>query len=304
MIALRTLSALPNLIGVLIITFLITRALPGDPAAFFAGAAGSQEAVEQIRTKLGLDKSLVEQFAYYVRDLARGDLGTALSTGRPVLDEILGRLPASLELTLSALILATAIAIPLGVLAATRPGSWIDHTCRALTTAGVGPSLAFEGALNSAVFAQWVAEQLVPTLRPGHIVILDNLSVHKDTRARQAIEAAGCHLWFLPAYSPDFNPIELVFGRLKAHLRSVQARTVDTLMEAIGDRLNAVTEAHARACFRHAGYLGNVGYGYGFVLTLLDSYRVSCLGGMGLATMYGGIGVVGRASWVIQADFV
>lgn len=128
-------------------------------------------------------------------------------------------------------------------------------TClAALTTAGVGPSLAFEGALNSAVFAQWVAEQLVPTLRPRHIVILDNLSVHKGARARQAIEAAGCHLWFLPAYSPDFNPIELVFGRLKAHLRSVQARTVDTLMEAIGDRLNAVTEAHARACFRHAGY--------------------------------------------------
>lgn len=152
MVALRTLSALPNLIGVLIITFLITRALPGDPAAFFAGAAGSQEAVEQIRAKLGLDKSLVEQFAYYVRDLARGDLGTALSTGRPVLDEILGRLPASLELTLSALILATAIAIPLGVLAATHPGSWIDHTCRALTTAGVSLPTFFTGLLLAYIF--------------------------------------------------------------------------------------------------------------------------------------------------------
>lgn len=152
MIGLRTLSALPNLIGVLIITFLITRALPGDPAAFFAGAAGSQEAVEQIRAKLGLDKSLVEQFAYYVRDLARGDLGTALSTGRPVLDEILGRLPASLELTLSALMLATTIAIPLGVLAATRPGSWIDHMCRALTTAGVSLPTFFTGLLLAYIF--------------------------------------------------------------------------------------------------------------------------------------------------------
>ena len=128
-------------------------------------------------------------------------------------------------------------------------------TClAALTALGVGPSLAFEGALNGSVFTQWVAEQLVPTLRPGQIVILDNLSVHKAPRARQAIEAVGCQLRFLPAYSPDFNPIELIFGRLKSHLRSVAARTVETLMAAIGDGLNAVTAADARACFRHAGY--------------------------------------------------
>lgn len=128
-------------------------------------------------------------------------------------------------------------------------------TClAALTATGVGPSLAFEGTLNGAVFAQWVADQLVPTLRPGQIVILDNLSVHKDARARHAIEAAGCQLRFLPAYSPDFNPIELVFSRLKSHLRAVVARTVDTLMDAIGVGLNTVTAATARACFRHAGY--------------------------------------------------
>ncbi|MCO5220023.1 MAG: IS630 family transposase [Thermomicrobiales bacterium] len=128
-------------------------------------------------------------------------------------------------------------------------------TClAALTATGVGPSLTFEGALNGVVFAQWVREQLVPTLRPGQVVILDNLSVHKTPAARKAIEAAGCHLRFLPAYSPDFNPIELIFSQLKAHLRSVAARTVDALMDAIGEGLNAVTAATARACFRHAGY--------------------------------------------------
>lgn len=128
-------------------------------------------------------------------------------------------------------------------------------TClAALTATGVGPSLAFEGALNGTVFAQWVADYLVPTLRPGQIVILDNLSVHKHPGARQAIEAAGCQLRFLPAYSPDLNPIELVFSRLKAHLRSIAARTVDALLTAIGDGLNAVTAADARNCFRHAGY--------------------------------------------------
>lgn len=128
-------------------------------------------------------------------------------------------------------------------------------TClAALSTTGVGPSLAFEGALTGTVFAQWVREQLVPTLRPGQLVVLDNLSVHKTPAARQAIEAAGCHMRFLPAYSPDFNPIELVFSQLKAHLRTVAARTVAALMTAIGDGLNAVTAVIARNCFRHAGY--------------------------------------------------
>jgi transposase len=108
--------------------------------------------------------------------------------------------------------------------------------------------------LDGALFAQWVAQHLVPTLRPGQIVILDNLRVHKRVEARAAIEAAGAQVRFLPAYSPDFNPIELVFGRLKAHLRKVGARTIDPLMDAIGAALNAVTAEDARACFRHAGY--------------------------------------------------
>jgi transposase len=128
-------------------------------------------------------------------------------------------------------------------------------TClAALRATGVDPSVVFEGALDGALFAQWVEEHLVPTLRPGQIVILDNLSVHKHAGARDAIEAAGCQLRFLPAYSPDFNPIELVFSRLKAHLRKTGARALDPLMDAIGVGLNAVTAADARACFRHAGY--------------------------------------------------
>lgn len=128
-------------------------------------------------------------------------------------------------------------------------------TClAALSATGVGPSLAFEGALDGTLFARWVADRLVPTLRPGQIVILDNLSVHKNAEAREAIEAAGCTLRFLPAYSPDLNPIELVFGRLKAHLRKVEARAVGPPIDAIGAGLNAVTAADARACFRHAGY--------------------------------------------------
>ncbi|MDO9598564.1 MAG: ABC transporter permease [Azoarcus sp.] len=148
----RLLGAVPALIGVIIVTFILTRALPGDPAAYFAGASGSQEAIEEVRVKLGLDRSLPEQFFFYVRDLARGDWGSSLTTGQPVLTEIGERLPASLELTLVGLILAVVVAIPLGVLAATRPGSWVDHLCRGITTAGVSLPTFFTGLLLAYIF--------------------------------------------------------------------------------------------------------------------------------------------------------
>ena len=96
----RLVVAVPSLIGVVIVTFLLTRALPGDPAAYFAGPAATKEAIEQIRVKLGLDKPLIVQFGHYVSELARGDLGNSLTTGQPVSTEIRTRLPASAELTL------------------------------------------------------------------------------------------------------------------------------------------------------------------------------------------------------------
>jgi ABC-type dipeptide/oligopeptide/nickel transport system permease component len=148
----RLLAALPNIAGVVVITFLLTRAIPGDPAAYFAGASATQEAVEQVRKQLGLDRSLIEQFFRYIADLARGDFGLSLTTGQPVLQELLARLPASLEIVLLALLFACAIAIPLGVAAATRPGSWIDQLARLITTAGVSLPTFFTGLLLSYVF--------------------------------------------------------------------------------------------------------------------------------------------------------
>lgn len=148
----RLLTVLPTLIGVIIVTFLLTRALPGDPAAYFAGPAASKEAVEQIRVSLGLDKPLPEQFIRYVKDLSHGNLGNSLSTGRPVTTEIVSRLPASAELTLLGLILSMIIAVPLGILAAVKQGSWIDHTCRVVATAGVSLPVFFTGLLLVYVF--------------------------------------------------------------------------------------------------------------------------------------------------------
>jgi len=131
---------------------LLTRALPGDPAAYFAGPAAGKEAIEQIRVKLGLDKPLIVQFGRYVSDLAHGDLGNSLSTGQPVVTEIKNRLPASAELTLFGLILSMVIAAPLGIVAAVKQGSWIDHACRVVATAGVSLPVFFTGLLLVYVF--------------------------------------------------------------------------------------------------------------------------------------------------------
>src|SRR5712672_1378346 len=148
----RMLMAVPSLIGVVIVTFLLTRALPGDPAAYFAGPAADKQAIEQIRVKLGLDKPLIVQFGSYVSDLGHLNLGTSLTTGQPVVTEIKNRLPASAELTLFGLILSMVIAVPLGILAAVKQGSWIDHTCRVVATAGVSLPVFFTGLLLVYVF--------------------------------------------------------------------------------------------------------------------------------------------------------
>ena len=148
----RLAQAIPVVMGVVVISFLLTRALPGDPAAYFAGPAADEASIAEIREALGLDKSLVQQFFYYVGDLARGDLGTSLTTGQTVMSDLAARLPASLELTLVALLLSCAIAIPLGVLAATRPGTWVDHLCRVLVTAGVSMPTFFTGIVLIYVF--------------------------------------------------------------------------------------------------------------------------------------------------------
>ena len=152
LIARRLIAAVPSLFGVVVITFILTRALPGDPAAYFAGGAATAEAIEQVRRQLGLDRSLAEQFLRYLGDLGRGELGLSLTTGQPVLTEIAQRLPASLEIVLVALVVACAIAVPLGVLAAVRQGSWIDQVCRVITTAGVSLPTFVTGLLLAYFF--------------------------------------------------------------------------------------------------------------------------------------------------------
>jgi ABC-type dipeptide/oligopeptide/nickel transport system permease component len=152
MILKRLATIIPTLIGVIIVTFLLTRVLPGDPAVYFAGPAATPQSIAEIRKSLGLDRSLPDQFLRYVNDLAHGNFGNSLSTGRPVAAEISSRLPASAELTLMGLFLAIAIAVPLGIFAAVKQGSWIDHLCRVIATAGVSLPVFFTGLLLVYVF--------------------------------------------------------------------------------------------------------------------------------------------------------
>lgn len=149
----RLLGAIPTLFGVVLATFLLTRVLPGDPAVFFASNPSMDaDAIARVREALGLDKSLPEQFVIYLQALMQGDLGTSISTGQTVTREILNRLPASAELTVFAFILAVVIAIPLGVAAALRPGSLVDHACRVIATLGVSLPTFVTGLLLIYVF--------------------------------------------------------------------------------------------------------------------------------------------------------
>lgn len=135
-------------------------------------------------------------------------------------------------------------------------GRWTAVTLLAtLTPTGLGPGLQLEGALDRDAFDAFVIRSLVPTLRPGDVVVLDNLSVHKSRRAQQAIEAAGARLVFLPAYSPDFNPIEQAFAKLKQGLRAAGARTTETVLAATRELYPRITADDAHGFYRHAGYL-------------------------------------------------
>ena len=148
----RILGTVPSLFGIVVITFVLSHALPGDPAAYFAGPAANAESIAQIRALLGLDKSLLEQFFKYLGDLLQGNLGTSLTTGQPVLQDLVTRLPASIELTVCALVFAVGIAIPMGLLAATRPDSAIDHFCRGTITVSSAFPTFFVGLLFVYVF--------------------------------------------------------------------------------------------------------------------------------------------------------
>jgi transposase len=134
-------------------------------------------------------------------------------------------------------------------------GRWeITTMIAAIGRNGAQAPFAFEGAMNGEAFTVWIEKVLAPTLAPGDIVVMDNLSVHKNAAARAAIEAAGASVWDLPPYSPDLNPIEKMWSKVKASLRKAKARDPETLVDAIGRALGQITQGDIQNWFASCGY--------------------------------------------------
>ncbi len=128
-----------------------------------------------------------------------------------------------------------------------------------MSTEGMGPCLAVAGSTTAEVFEAYLEYFLAPELKEGQVVVMDNLPAHKPDRVRELIEDRGCELVYLPPYSPDYNPIEEAFSKIKGVLRDAQARTRRTLIEAMGQALSTVTAQDARGFFEHCGYPNLVG---------------------------------------------
>ena len=124
----------------------------------------------------------------------------------------------------------------------------------AVGTTGHRAPFVFEGAMDTEMFRAYVKHVLVPELNPGDIVVMDNLSCHKDVLARELIQQVGAHVWYLPAYSPDLNPIEKMWSKSRACLRMIAARSQDALYQAIADALSAVTTSNIKGWFQSCGY--------------------------------------------------
>lgn len=136
------------------------------------------------------------------------------------------------------------------------PKNWGDSVTVAacLTEDGIVAPFYRHGSMNGEWMEAYVEQLLVPELREGDIVVMDNLGAHKSKRVREAIENAGARLVFLPPYSPDFNPIELAWSKMKAHLRTVAARSYDLLLDAVADALRRISPKDAHAFIRNCGY--------------------------------------------------
>ncbi len=192
----RLLQAIPALAGIVVVTFILTRALPGDPAILFAGPT-ADESIAEVRKNLGFDNRWRPSSSSYVKSLARGDLGRSISTGQGVGEELVRRIPASLELTLAALLLSVSIAVPLGVMAATRPNSWVDHFCRVTVSSGVSLPPFFTGLAFIALFYVYLGWSPAPMGRlnilysaPPHVTglyVIDAILAGDGKTARAAL---------------------------------------------------------------------------------------------------------------------
>lgn len=239
-ILLRLLVAIPTLFGVIVVTFLLTRVLPGDPAVFFASnPAMTQADIDALREGMGLDLPLIQQFWTYLVDLAHGDLGRSLTTGQSVTSELARRLPASVELTGAAFLVAVAVAVPLGVVAALRPGSLVDHLARAIATLGVTMPTFVTGLLLIYLFyflIGWAPEpigRLDPFMtEPPHVTGL--LTLDAALAGQGAVFASALGQLCLPALTMALFALAPLVRMTRASMLNVMSADFIRSARALG----------------------------------------------------------------------
>src|SRR5512145_3059672 len=224
----RVLLVVPVLFGLLVLTFVLVRVVPNDPSATLAGQNATPEQIAEIRVKYGFDRPLVFQFFVYLRQVVQGDFGTSLQSGRPVATDIWQRLPATLELTFAALFLGVGLGVPLGVVAAVRHNSWVDHALRFFTVGGVAIASFWFAIMLQLLFAM---ELNVLPLRgrigtvmdaPTHLTglfLIDSLVTGRLDIFRNAL----AHL-LLPA-------VTLSFGSIATITRFTRSGVLETLQK-------------------------------------------------------------------------
>ena len=225
-IAKRILQMIPSVLLVLLITFSLSRIVPGDPARMMAGEQAPEEAVERIREEMGLNKSIPEQFVLYVKDVAQGDLGTAWHTGRPVTEDFAMRFPASLELALCALLLAVLIGVPVGIYAAAKKDSAADHISRVVTLLGTSVPVFWLGfMLIYLLYARFdlipapfgrISDNIYPPPQITGLYLLDSLL----TGDLVAFRSAFSHI-FLPAVCLCFGSLAIISRMTRSNMIEV-----------------------------------------------------------------------------------
>ncbi|WP_433261399.1 ABC transporter permease [Actinosynnema sp. CS-041913] len=247
-VMLRVLIAVPLVLAVSLITFLLTHIVPGDPARVLAGLNASEEAVQRIREQAGLDEPLVTQFGLYLLRLGRGDLGDSLTNQQPVLSNLLGALPATIELTIASLIIALAFGIPLGVLAATRRGGIFDHLGRVLSLAGVAVPVFWVGIVLVVVFyAQlgWLPSEGQADVAGGTGAITGFASLDAILRGDGAGFLDVVHHLVLPATT-------LALPTLARVMRTTRAAMLEALSEPYVATARAKGVPEHRVVYVHA----------------------------------------------------
>jgi len=237
------------LVGVSLLTFMISHAIPGDPARLLAGQRASEEVVRQIRARYGLDQPLPVQYARYVGGLLQGDLGRSIRTGRPVAEDLARFFPATLELVVTALAFAVAAGVPLGVIAASRRNSWVDHLSRTVSVAGVSVPLFWLGVMALVIFYGKLGllpggGRLSPyTLPPRPVtgfLVLDAALAGQWAVAAEAVR----HL-VLPASCLAFVHLGLVARQVRASLLEVLEQEYIRTARAYGVPPRRVLYRHA-----------------------------------------------------------